>query len=313
MKEKSMIDNTLVPIQELESQISDIEVLEELTREEGGKIFQTELEENLAGIENSLEELEFKSILSGERDSGNAIVSINPGAGGTESQDWAQMLMRMYMRWTERKEYKLTIVDRQPGDEAGIKGVTMEVEGPYAYGYLKAEAGVHRLVRISPFDANKRRHTSFSAVIVYPMIEDDIEVDIKDDDLKLDTYRASGAGGQHINKTSSAVRLTHLPTGVVVTCQSQRSQLKNKAHAMKVLRARLYDLEAKEKEKEMESLVGEKKDIGWGSQIRSYVFQPYRMVKDHRTNTEIGNVDAVMDGDLDQLIRNYLLQEAGKR
>jgi len=313
MRERARIEEILLPIRELEAQISDVEVLEELVAEEGGEELRPELDEKRRGVEQRLEELEFRSILSGERDPGNAILTINSGAGGTESQDWAQMLMRMYLRWAEKKGFAATVTDLQPGEEAGIKGATVEVEGPYAYGYLRAEAGVHRLVRISPFDAAKRRHTSFTAVQVYPMIEEDVEVEINDDDLKIDTFRASGAGGQHVNKTSSAVRITHLPTGIVVTCQSERSQMKNRSHAMKVLRARLYELEQAAKEAEIESLVGEKKEIAWGSQIRSYVFQPYRMVKDHRTGVEVGNVEAVMDGDLDGFIRAYLLMEAGKR
>jgi len=313
MKEKARIEDVLLPLRDLEKQIADIEILEELTREEDGKVFEVELQEKFSTAENILEDLEFKSILSDPRDKSSTILSINPGAGGTESQDWAQMLMRMYMRWAERSGYEVTITDFQPGEEAGIKGTTMEIAGPYAYGYLKAEAGVHRLVRISPFDANKRRHTSFSAVLVYPVVEDDIEVDLREDDIKMDTYRSSGAGGQHVNKTSSAVRLTHIPTGIIVACQSERSQVKNRAYAMKVLKARLYDLQVRSKEKEMADLIGEKKEIAWGSQIRSYVFQPYQMVKDHRTGTEIGNVEAVMDGDLDLFIRNYLLQQAGQK
>ncbi|MBI5142182.1 MAG: peptide chain release factor 2 [Nitrospirae bacterium] len=313
LKEKSRIENTLLPLREIDAKLSDIDVLEELSREEDGSEFKVELEQKLSEIALALDDLEFQSILSGERDSGNAILTINSGAGGTESQDWAQMLMRMYLRWAERKGFNLTITETLPGEEAGIKSATIEVEGPYAYGYLKAEAGVHRLVRISPFDANKRRHTSFCAVLVYPVIEDDIDIDIRDDDLKIDTYRASGAGGQHVNKTSSAVRITHIPSGIIVACQSERSQISNRNHAMKVLRARLFDMQARAKEEEMTAIVGEKKDIAWGSQIRSYVFQPYRMVKDHRTNTEVGNTDPVMDGDIDLFIRNYLLMRAGRR
>ncbi len=216
------------------------------------------------------------------------------------------MLMRMYLRWAERHGYKTQIVDLQAGDEAGIKSATITMSGEYAYGYLSAEAGVHRLVRISPFDANKRRHTSFAAVIVYPEVEDDINIEIKEEDIKMDTFRASGAGGQHVNKTSSAVRLTHMPTGIIVSCQNERSQHKNRAVAMKILKARLYDLELKEKEKKIEGIVGDKKDIAWGSQIRSYVLQPYRLVKDHRTGIEVGNVDSVLDGDIDQFIKEYL-------
>ena len=313
MKEKARIEDVLLPIQDLEKKISDIELLAELTREEDGKVFEPELEQKYGAAEGILDDLEFKSILSDPLDKSSAILSINPGAGGTESQDWAQMLMRMYMRWAERSGYEVTITDFQPGEEAGIKGATMEIAGAYAYGYLKAEAGVHRLVRISPFDANKRRHTSFSAVLVYPVVEDDIEVDLREDDIKMDTYRSSGAGGQHVNKTSSAVRLTHIPTGIIVACQSERSQVKNRGYAMKVLKARLYDLQVKTKEKEMADLIGEKKEIAWGSQIRSYVFQPYQMVKDHRTDTEVGHVESVMDGDLDLFIRNYLLQQAGRK
>jgi len=259
-----------------------------------------------------MESLELRNLLSGSMDKNNAILTIHPGAGGTESQDWAQMLMRMYLRWAERRGYATQIVDLQPGDEAGIKGTTITVSGDYSYGYLSCEAGVHRLVRISPFDANKRRHTSFAAVIVYPEIEGDIGIEIRDEDIKMDTYRASGAGGQHVNKTSSAVRLTHVPTGIIVSCQNERSQHKNRAMAMKVLKARLYDLELKAQEKKMEDLVGDKKDIAWGSQIRSYVLQPYRLVKDHRTGIEVGNVDSVLDGDIDLFIKEFLKTKARK-
>ncbi|GAB4487195.1 MAG: hypothetical protein OHK006_16010 [Thermodesulfovibrionales bacterium] len=241
-------------------------------------------------------------------------MTIHPGAGGTESQDWAQMLMRMYTRWAENHGITTEVVDLLPGEEAGIKSATLTFSGEYAYGYLRCEAGVHRLVRISPFDANKRRHTSFVSVIVSPEIEDDIAVDIREEDLKIDTYRASGAGGQHVNKTSSAVRITHLPTGIVVACQNERSQHKNKAVAMKILKARIYDLELQAKEKKMEELVGEKKEIGWGHQIRSYVLQPYRLIKDHRTGLEIGDVDSVLGGNIDRLLKEFLMFRAsGKK
>lgn len=244
--------------------------------------------------------------MSDEHSQGNAIITIHPGAGGTESQDWAQMLYRMYLRWAETHGYSTEILDHQPGDEAGIKSATFAINGPYAYGNLKTEAGVHRLVRISPFDAAKRRHTSFSAVFVYPEIEDDLEINLREEDIRMDTFRASGAGGQHVNKTSSAVRLTHIPTNTIVSCQSERSQHRNRDTCMKILKAKLYDLGVKEQEKEMESIVGEKKNIAWGSQIRSYVLQPYRMAKDHRTGVEVGNVDGVLDGDLDQFIKAAL-------
>lgn len=233
-------------------------------------------------------------------------MSIHPGAGGTESQDWAQMLMRMYLRWAERHGYNSQIVDLQAGDEAGIKSATITFSGEYSYGYLRAEAGVHRLVRISPFDANKRRHTSFAAVHVYPEVEDDINIEIREEDIKMDTFRASGAGGQHVNKTSSAVRITHVPSGIIISCQNERSQHKNKAVAMKILKSRLYDLEIKSKEKRMEDIVGDKKNIAWGSQIRSYVLQPYRLVKDLRTDIETGNVDSVLDGSIDIFIKEFL-------
>jgi peptide chain release factor 2 len=248
--------------------------------------------------------------LSGEHDAGNAILTIHSGAGGTESQDWAEMLLRMYLRWTERRGYHTEMVDYQPGEGAGIKSATMTVEGRYAYGYLHAEAGVHRLVRISPFDSNARRHTSFASVFVFPEIDDEIEVEINDVDLRIDTYRSSGAGGQHVNKTDSAVRLTHLPTGIVVACQNERSQHKNKAMAMKILRARLYELEQQKREESLAEFSKAKKDIAWGSQIRSYVLHPYRMVKDHRTGKEVGNADGVLDGDLDGFIEAYLQQAA---
>jgi len=277
-----------------------------MAEEEGDSDLLKEIEEDLARLMESLEAIEFQRMLSGEHDAASAIVTVHSGAGGTESQDWAEMLLRMYLRWCEKKGYKTEILDYQEGDEAGIKSVTFMASGEYPYGYLKAEIGVHRLVRISTFDSNKRRHTSFASIFVLPEIEEDLEVEIDESDLRIDTYRASGAGGQHINKTDSAIRITHLPSGEVVQCQNERSQHKNKATAMKLLKAKLYALKVKEQEEKMDEINADKKDIGWGSQIRSYVMHPYRMVKDLRTGVETGNVDAVMDGDLDRFIVGYL-------
>jgi peptide chain release factor 2 len=262
----------------------------------------------VAQVAGEMAQTELTLLLGGPDDRRNAIVILHPGAGGTEAQDWAEILLRMYLRWCDRRGYRKEILEFQPGEEAGVKSVTFLVEGDYAYGYLKAEAGIHRLVRISPFDANSRRHTSFASVFVYPEVDDDIKIEIDDADLRVDTYRSSGAGGQHVNKTDSAVRLTHFPSGIVVACQNERSQHKNRAMAMKILKSRLYELEIEKQKEKMESYHKTKKDIAWGSQIRSYVLHPYRMVKDHRTNIEIGNADGVLDGDIDEFIQGYLLQ-----
>jgi peptide chain release factor 2 len=261
-------------------------------------------------LDAALSQLDLQRLLGGEHDPSNAIIRLQAGAGGTEAQDWAEMLLRMYVRWCERHGFKTEVVDVQPGEGAGIKSATVTTDGPYAFGYLKAEAGVHRLVRISPFDSNARRHTSFASVFVTPEIDDAVEVEINDVDLRVDTYRSSGAGGQHVNKTDSAVRLTHIPTGIVVACQNERSQHKNKATAMKILRARLYELEIEKQKEKMDAFHKTKRDIAFGSQIRSYVLHPYRLVKDHRTGTEIGNTDAVLDGDIDRFIESYLQHSA---
>lgn len=287
--------------------LDDLLVLAELGEEGEDEATLLEIRELLPDLERKVAKMEFARMLSGEHDPNNAIVSINAGAGGTESQDWAEILLRMYLRYCESKGFRTEITDYQEGEEAGVKGVTFTVEGEYAYGYLRAEMGVHRLVRISPFDSNARRHTSFCSVFVFPEISDEVEVVIDDKDLRVDTYRSSGAGGQHVNKTESAIRITHMPTGIVVACQSERSQHKNRATAMKQLRARLFELEMRKKEEEAGAIAGEKKEIGWGSQIRSYVLHPYRMVKDHRTGYEVGNTDAVLDGDLEGFIEAYLL------
>jgi peptide chain release factor 2 len=291
----------------LEKEVEDCQVFLELAREGADEEIEKELEQSTGRIEQEVAELEFKRMLSGENDFNNAIVNIHAGAGGTEAQDWADMLLRMYLRWAEKRGFKADIFDMLQGEEAGIKSATFTVNGDYAFGYLKAEVGIHRLVRISPYDANARRHTSFASVFVYPDIEDEVVIEIDDKDLRVDTFRASGAGGQHVNKTESAVRITHLPSGIVVQCQNERSQHMNRAMAMKLLKARLYEKELEEREKEMDKIHASKKKIAWGSQIRSYILQPYQLVKDHRTGKEVGNVDAVLDGDLDGFIEAYLI------
>jgi len=288
--------------------ILDVQVLYDMAGEENDEEALEDVAEELEKLSHSVRQTELKMMLGSEQDPMNAIMSIHAGAGGTEAQDWAEMLLRMYLRWTEKRGFKTTIIDYLPGDEAGIKSVSFTIEGEYAYGYAKAEIGIHRLVRISPFDAGARRHTSFASVFVYPEVDDEIVVEIDEKDLRIDTYRSTGAGGQHVNKTDSAVRITHLPTGIVVQCQNERSQHKNKAMAMKYLRSRLYELKIQEQNEKLSEINKTKKDIAWGSQIRSYVLQPYKMVKDHRTNIEIGNVSRVLDGDIDDLIEAYLIQ-----
>jgi peptide chain release factor 2 len=277
---------------------------------EAGEPVDADLSRALDALEQEVQAGEIKKMLGGEHDRKNAIVTIHPGAGGTESQDWAEMLLRMYLRWAERRGFKREMIDYQPGDEAGLKSATLTVSGDHAYGLLSAEAGVHRLVRISPFDQAARRHTSFASVHVWPELPEDVDVAIDDNDLRIDTYRSSGAGGQHVNVTDSAVRITHLPTGIVVSCQNERSQHRNRDSAMKVLKARLYDLKTKEQQAKLEQLGGTKKDIAFGNQIRSYVLAPYRMVKDHRTKEQVGDVDRVLDGDIDMFIKSYLMKKS---
>jgi len=307
LQQISIIETVLNQFQGVMKSYSDASELVELLGVENDESMLPELATMVQDLNIKLDKIELQAMLGSEDDPKNAIMTIHPGAGGTESQDWAEMLMRMYLRWMERSGMESKIIDLINGDEAGIKDVSIEVKGIFAYGYLKSEAGIHRLVRISPFDANHRRHTSFASVFIYPEVEEDIEVDINTDDLRIDTYRASGAGGQHVNKTDSAIRITHIPSGIVVQCQNERSQFKNKASAMKILRARLYKLKKEEQDKEKSEIEKNKKDISWGNQIRSYVFQPYTMVKDHRTKHENTNIQAVMDGDIDEFLRQYLL------
>jgi peptide chain release factor 2 len=299
------LKNISEDLKRVRSLFEDLEVAIELSDED--QEMAQHVEEIVQELEDAVKKLELEIILNGKYDPNNAYLSVHPGAGGTESQDWAQMLLRMYMRWAERKGFDVEIVEFQPGEEAGIKDATILIKGEYAYGYLKHESGVHRLVRISPFDAARRRHTSFASVNVIPEIDDDVDIEIRPEDLKIETFRASGHGGQYVNKTESAVRITHLPTGIVVSCQNERSQHQNKQTALKILKAKLYQLEMEKKQREIQEIQGELKDISWGNQIRSYIFHPYTMVKDHRTGVETANVDAVMDGDIDMFIEAELV------
>lgn len=294
----------------LQQDWEDLMVLLDLGAEEQDEEVYAELQQSLQQLLKQLDEMELEVLLSGKYDRGGAIIALHAGAGGTEAQDWVEMLLRMYTRWGEEHQYEVQILELLPGDEAGVKSATVEISGPNAFGYLKSEKGVHRLVRISPFDSGGRRHTSFASLDVMPQGSDDVEVNIREEDLRIDTYRSGGAGGQHVNKTDSAVRITHIPTNIVVSCQNERSQLANRNAAMKMLRAKLLDLELRKKEQEMAEMRGDQQDIAWGSQIRSYVFHPYSLVKDHRTNTEIGNVEQVMDGYLDPFISAYLKEMA---
>jgi peptide chain release factor 2 len=295
----------------LEERIENLEVSYELVKEENDQELFQELSGEMTEIISDINEFELLMLLSEPYDANNAILELHPGAGGTESQDWASMLLRMYQRWAEAKDFKVEMLDYLAGEEAGVKSVTLLIKGHNAYGYLKAEKGVHRLVRISPFDSSGRRHTSFASCDIMPEMSDDVDIDIRTEDLKVDTYRASGAGGQHVNTTDSAVRITHIPTNVIVTCQNERSQIKNREAAMKMLKSKLYQLEIEKQQQELAEIRGEQKEIGWGSQIRSYVFHPYSMVKDHRTNTEMGNTQAVMDGEIDPFIDAYLRSQMG--
>ena len=308
LKARMVMEKDVTAWETLEHRALDIRELIELGAEEADADTLAEVAALNAELESGVSAVEFRRMLSGDHDASGSFVSINAGAGGTESQDWAEMLLRMYLRYCEKKGWKTEITDYQGGEEAGVKGVTFSVSGEFAYGYLKAEAGIHRLVRISPFDSAARRHTSFASVFVFPIIEEeDIDVKIVESDLRIDTFRSSGAGGQHVNTTDSAIRITHLPTGIVVACQSERSQHMNKATAMKVLRSKLYEKELREREAKASDIAGEKKEIGWGSQIRSYVLHPYKMVKDLRTGVESGNPDAVLDGDLEEFVVAYLM------
>ena len=311
IRERSELQRLVTRVGELAKQAEDLGVLLELADEAGDGSLDAEIGDGARRLARELGEFELKLMLSGPHDNKACVLSIHPGAGGTESQDWAQMLMRMYLRWCERNGFKAEVVDLLPGEEAGIKSVTIEVTGEYAYGYLRGEMGVHRLIRISPFDASKRRQTSFASVAVVPEV-DDVEVTVRDDEIRIDVFRSSGPGGQGVNTADSAVRITHLPTNIVVQCQNERSQLRNRDTAMRILKARLFELAQKKQREELSELTGEKKEIAFGSQIRTYTFHPYQLIKDHRTQTEIGNVDAVMDGDLEALINSYLLWSRGR-
>ena len=310
MRKISFLEKDISLRKNLVQKAEDVEVLFEFLNE--NQVEEEEVKKELNTFSNLLKEFELKLILNGDNDSNDAIITIHPGAGGTESQDWAEMLYRMYSMWAESKGFKFNVIDFQNGDEAGLKDCTVEISGDYAYGLLQAEIGIHRLVRISPFDSNSRRHTSFASVSVSPAVNEDIDIEINQKDLRVDTFRSSGAGGQHVNKTDSAIRITHIPSGIVTQCQTQRSQHKNKEQALKVLKSKLFQLEMEKQLLNKKELEGEKKDIGWGSQIRSYVFHPYNMIKDHRTKHEVGNIKSVMDGNIDDFIYSYLLDKMEK-